>query len=246
MKTITTLVLSLCLVAGPAHAAVITVFETNDNGNAAALDGSAAGDTVVLTQSNSDPIGMTFVRVQADIQGNSKNQTIGMTAGTMGISNEKWGDPSQGMEFSFDKDLDFIGMEFSLNAGTGLSLFSAAWKDDATGQSGGAGANAWTFTSDGSVGSFKFFGTGVYDFSAGTFSTVPAGESITVHRSSGGSSGVGMNSFTVNVVPEPSSFVLSGLGGVALCLLRRQTCFTVCHGAQVRRRQRRVLLTTQP
>lgn len=89
---------------------------------------------------------MEFLRVQSDIANNSENQTIGMDIDSMGIGNDKWGGPSQGMKFSFDQSIDFLGMEF-ISGSTAITLESTAWGSDLTGQSG----TGWTFTSDGTT-----------------------------------------------------------------------------------------------
>lgn len=136
----------------------------------------------------------------------------------MGIGNDKWGDPSQGMIFSFDLAVDFNEISF-IAGSTALTLESTAWGSDTTGQSG----TGWTFTSDGTIGSFKFAGAGTYDFSTGNFSTVAKSTAISLYRSSGGSSGIGMSSFEIaTVVPEPSSVVLTALGLLAVGVMRRK------------------------
>lgn len=224
MKLPPTLLLSIALMTG-SHAA--TIFLTNNSaktlasneGDAVVLLGAGAGATRTLTLSADDggaTIDMTFIRVQSDIAGNSGNQTIGMDADSMGIGNDKWGDPSQGMEFTFDQDIDFLGMEF-ISGGTAITLESTAWGLDANGQTG----SGWTFSSDGTTGQLRIVGAGDYDFSTGTFSSVTAGTSMIMRRNSGGGSGIGMASFTISsVIPEPSALLLGGLG--FLVMLRRR------------------------
>ena len=190
----------------------------SNEGDAAVLDGAGAGNTRTLTLSSGDGLGtidMSFIRVQSNIADNSANESIGMDGDSMGIGNDKWGDPSQGMEFSFDQAIDFLGMEF-ISGGTAITLTSTAWGSDTTGQSG----TGWTFSSDGSTGTLRIVGAGDYDFSTGTFSTVAADTPMIMRRNSGGGSGIGMASFTINVIPEPSAALLGGLG--ALLLLRRR------------------------
>ena len=219
-------VAGLAFVAAPAHAA--TVFLGNNTapktlasneGDAAILQGASAGDTRALTLSADDgggTLNMTFIRVQSNIADGTGNTSIGMDGDSMGIGNDKWGDPSQGMEFSFDQPIDFLGMEF-ISGGTAITLTSTAWGGDADGQSG----TGWTFSSDGSTGTLRIQGAGDYDFSTGTFSTVAANTAMLMRRNSGGGSGIGMASFTVEVIPEPSSLALLGLGGLLMARRRR-------------------------
>ena len=230
MKLPPILLLSAALVT-TSHSA--TTFLTNNTvsktlasneGDGAPLAGAGSGDTRALTLSADDGAGtlnMTFDRVQSNIAGNSGEETIGMSSTAMGIGNQRWGDPSQGMVFSFDQEINFLGIEHNrVGSGTGITLSSTAWGNDLTGQSGGSGSNAWTFTSNGTTGTFSFSGFGDYDFSTGTFSSVTAGTLITKRRNSGGGSGTEMGSFTIEVIPEPSALLLSGLG--FLMLLRRR------------------------
>ncbi|MGA0900203.1 MAG: hypothetical protein ACO3SO_07350 [Luteolibacter sp.] len=223
MRILISPLLSLCIAAS-GHAA--TTFITNlspktlasNEGDGLPLDGAGAGATRTLTLSTDDgggTIDMTFIRVQSDIAGNSGNVTIGMDADSMGIANDKWGDPSQGMEFSFDQDINFLGMEF-ISGSTAITLESTAWGLDADGQTG----TGWTFSSNGTTGTLRIQGAGNYDFSTGTFSTVAADTAMIMRRNSGGSSGIGMASFTIDVIPEPSAALFGGLG--ALLLLRRR------------------------
>ncbi|QTN31032.1 PEP-CTERM sorting domain-containing protein [Akkermansiaceae bacterium] len=227
MNIPTQLVLGFCLMAVPAHAA--TVFLTNNTasktllsnqGDALPLLSAGAGNIRTLTLSADDgggTINMEFLRVQTDIAGNSGNTSIGMDADSMGISNDKWGDPSQGMEFSFDQPIAFLGMEF-IAGSTAITLESTAWGSDTTGQTG----TGWTFTSDGTTGQLRIVGAGDYDFSTGTFSTVAADTPMIMRRNSGGSSGIGMASFTIAVIPEPSSAALLGIAGCVFFLRRRR------------------------
>lgn len=219
-------VLGLALVSGPTYAETIFIGNNtspktlaSNEGDALPLLGAGGGDTRTLTLSSDDgggTIDITFIRVQSSITGNSGNTTIGMDADSMGIGNDKWGDPSQGMEFTFDQAIDFIGMEF-ISGGTAITLESTAWGSDADGQSG----TGWTFTSDGTTGQLRIEGAGDYDFSTGTFSSVSAGTAMLMRRNSGGGSGIGMASFTIEVVPEPSSLALIGLGGLMIARRRR-------------------------
>lgn len=100
------------------------------------------------------------------------------------LETTKWGDPSQGMEFSFDQPVDWLGMEF-ISGGTAISITSTAWGADLDGQTG----TGWTFTSDGSTGTLRIQGAGDYDFSTGTFSTVAADTPLLMRRTSGGVAG---------------------------------------------------------
>jgi hypothetical protein len=227
MNLPTRIILGLGLIAAPAQAA--TVFLTNNTspktllsnqGDAAVLAGAGAGDIRTLTLSADDgggTIDMEFIRVQSNIADNSGNQTIGMDADSMGIGNDKWGDPSQGMEFSFDQPISFLGMEF-IAGGTAITLESSAWGSDLNGQTG----TGWTFTSDGTTGTLRIQGQGNYDFSTGTFSTVAADTPMLMRRNSGGGSGIGMASFTISVIPEPSVLLLGALATPALLLRRRR------------------------
>ena len=152
---------------------------------------------------------------QSLLRKDTGNTSIGMDADSMGISNDKWGDPAQGMEFSFDQPIDFLGMEF-ISGGTAITLTSTAWGADANGQTG----TGWTFSSDGTTGTLRIQGAGNYDFSTGTFSTVAADTPMLMRRNSGGGSGIGMASFTIDVIPEPTAAFLGSLG--LLGLLRRR------------------------
>ena len=144
--------------------------------------------------------------------------TLGMDSDSMGVNNAAWGN-DQRWHFSFDQDVSFDALTFFGNA-TNYAFESTAWKDDAN----TSGSN-WTFTSDGTTGTFTFTGPGgaaeLFDFSSAGVANVIAGTEIRIYTT-GGSTGGQMQSFTITPVPEASTFVILLAGVSGLCLIRRR------------------------
>lgn len=184
----------------------------SNEGDTAILEGLGATDTASLTLSADDgggTIGINIIQLGSFYSGGTAG-VVGMDGDSMGYNNGAFGGPSQWMRFSFDEEVDFSGFT---TTNSNLSLRSNAWANDTTGQSG----TGWTFTSNGTFGEFVVSGGG--DFSGGTFSTVAAGTAIDII---GNGSGNGVESFEITVIPEPSTFALMGLVGLAVFFLRRR------------------------
>lgn len=213
-------VAGLSFLAAPTNAA--TTFITNTSGNASALQGAGAGATTALTLSATDGGGTLNVNTIGVFVGGAT--TLGMDGDSMGVSNDKWGDPTQTWSFSLDQTVDFGGFEFFGGSLT-YTFESVAWKDDAN-----ASGTNWSFTGNGTIGKFTFSYSGgstnvvnaeSYDFSTAGVSSVPAGTQMSIYKS-GGASGGQMASFTLTPIPEPSALVLAGAGVIGLALRRRR------------------------
>lgn len=199
---------------GAANAA--TTFVTTTGGNAAALDGHIAGSSAELTLSAGDgggTIGLNTIGVFRD----TTPKALSMTSTSMGVENEKWGTTDQRWIFSFDQAVDFDALGFS-GTSNGMILESAAWKDDAS-----ASGSNWSFSSNGTVGTFSFNSSNgpTFDFTGANVSSVAAGTEIKIQHASG-AGGAEMTSFTITPIPEPSAIALTCLGGLALILRRRR------------------------
>jgi len=78
-----------------------------------------------------------------------------------------------------------------------------------------------SFSSDGTIGIFDLSGTS--DFTASGVSDVAAGTSIEFGYFGSTTGGTELSSFTISVVPEPSSFaLLAGCFGLAWIMVRRR------------------------
>lgn len=223
---LTALTVCTALATGSANAA--TIFDVSSTGaNGGALDGDTAGTTTTLTLSPADgggTIDLTNIKVD---QGTPTQLKI--ANGTMGTSNEKWGNTSL-WEFSLDQEVSFDGFTFATNLNnTPFKLTSSAWvttpavpnADDQTGP-------GWSF--DGETGSFSFNAhadtlggndDGVIDFTSATVAHVAADTKISLSVT--GVNGGGMTSFTITPypVPEPTTLALIGLGGLMIVKRRR-------------------------
>jgi hypothetical protein len=205
-----------------------TVFLTNNTasktlasneGDAAALEGNVANDTTALTLSaddNSETINLTTISI-VDQNGET---ALGMDADSMGATNDKWGN-SQNWTFSFDQIISFDALDFK-TINEDMTLQSTAWATDAD----ATGSN-WSFTSDGTLGTFSILGDangpGTYDFTSAGVASVAADTAITFGFLGGAQGGEELTSFTISVVPEPSAFgLLAGCFGLTWVMLRRR------------------------
>lgn len=190
-----------------------TVFLTNDNGNAAALDGANAGTTTALTLSAADGGGTINLSTIAAVDGSASS--LGMTAASMGVTNEKWGG-GQYWTFSFDQEISFDGFGGSGTGNATFGIRSSAWVGATVDDS----AEDWSFISG--TGEFRANVTQFqsFDFTSAGVANVAAGTSITIEHV-GGSSGALMTDFTITPIPEPSAAILGGLGLLALLRRRR-------------------------
>ncbi len=179
-----------------------------DDGNNNGLDQDTAGASTALTLSADDGSG-TIIITTSDVSGSNK---LVMDGDSMGHGNDKWGN-SQNWTFSLDQTISFDALTFK-TINEDMTLHSAAWKDD-----GATSGTNWTFASDGTLGTFTFDGTS--DFTGNGFSNVAAGTAITFGFLGSAGGGEELTSFTINVIPEPSSALLGGLGLLALLRRRR-------------------------
>ncbi|MCG8583966.1 MAG: PEP-CTERM sorting domain-containing protein [Pirellulales bacterium] len=219
-----TLVIALAsYAAAPSQAA--TTFITNDTvgkilasdeSDAAALDGNGATDATTLSLSSDDGGGDITITTVA-LTGSS---SLGMDADSMGNGNDKWGS-GQSWTFDLDQEIAFDAISM-FTFGENMTLQSSAWIGDANTTGSG-----WTF--DGTTGRFTLLGsagpTVTFDFTSAGVSNVAAGTDIFFGFLAGATGGEQMASFTISVippVPEPSSVVLVGLGGLFLLLRRRR------------------------
>lgn len=213
----------MALLAAPTDAA--TIFETNINGNASALEGVGAGSETDLTLSAADGGGTIKLTTIGAFNGTNP-QTMGMTADGFGVGNDKWGNTNQRWLISFDQNVSFDGIGFT-NAGgngEGLRIESSAWANAVVDDSG----QNWTFSSDATQGGFNILGGNgpLFDFSAAGVADVTAGTQITIRHNSG-NGGSRMTQFTitpiadVNPIPSPTA-ALAGLVGLAGLGMRRR------------------------
>jgi hypothetical protein len=171
------------------------------------------GDSTVLTLSVDDGGGaITFTTTAI-----AANNNLFMDSDSMGHGNDKWGH-SQNWTFSLDKTISFDAIDmFSYNET--MYLQSSAWVGDAN-----TSGTGWTF--DGTTGTFSLLGSAgtdpLFDFTSAGVSDVAAGTDIFFGYTGSAGGGEQMRSFTITVIPEPSTALLLGLGGGLLCLLRRR------------------------
>jgi len=173
----------------------------------------AGGDSTVLSLSADDGGGaITFNTTSLSSGGNLFMDTI-----SMGHNNSKWG-ASQTWTFNVDQPISFDKIHISSLNENGLRLQSSAWVGDA--DTSGTG---WTF--DGTTGTFALsssVGTDFnFDFTTAGVSDVAAGTDITWGFPSSAGGGERMESFTITVIPEPSSLALIGIGGLLIARRRR-------------------------
>ncbi|MEM9348150.1 MAG: PEP-CTERM sorting domain-containing protein [Planctomycetota bacterium] len=174
-----------------------------DDGNNNGLDRDRTGNSTVLSLSAEDgggPITFTSTNV-------SGNNQLFMDQNTMGHGNAKWGS-NQNWTFTLDQTVRFDGLDFAVNESS-YSLRSVAWKDDAA-----ASGTGWSFTSDGTIGIFSLTNGQIYDFTSAGVSNVSAGTEIGFGAFGGANGGELLRSFTITVIPEPSSLALIGLGSL--------------------------------
>lgn len=196
-----------------------TVFHTNTNGNASALESAGADVVTPLTLSAEDGGGTINLTTISAYSG-ATAQTLGMSVDGMGVGNDKWGSGPQGWVFSFNQIVSFDGIGFSTSGGNGegLKIESTAWANaivDDTGQD-------WSFSSDGTSGIFSILaGNGpTFDFTSAGVASVAAGTPIIIEHNAGNGGGQ-MTEFTITAIPEPSTALLGGLGMLALLRRRR-------------------------
>ncbi|MCH7225125.1 PEP-CTERM sorting domain-containing protein [Haloferula sp. A504] len=213
---------SLALAAS-SHAA--TVFVTNDNGNAADLDGAVATTVTPLTLSAGDGGGTLNVTTLSVLQ-DAKENSLGMDGNSLGVAGDRFGINNGNFQtwiFSFDQTLSFDGVQFidevtNTNRDS-MSISSSAWE----GLTGVTDGSNWTFDSvTGTIttGDVPYSST-VYDFTGAGLANITSGTSITI-AFAGGNGGTGLESFTVSVIPEPGSLALISLAGLSLLARRRR------------------------
>jgi hypothetical protein len=187
----------------------------SNEGDAAALEGATPGTATPLTLSSDDGGGsITLTSTEISAAGE-----LGMDADSMGNGNDKWGN-DQRWTFEFDKPVSFDALTM-ITIDEDMILQSTAWGTDSD-----ATGSKWSFTSDGTTGTFSIFGSnsgpGTYDFTSAGVSTVAAGTEMTFGFPGGATGGEELSSFTISVIPEPASLSLMGLGGLMLLPRRKR------------------------
>ena len=205
-----------------------TTFITNTGGNAAALEGDAAGTVTGLTLSAEDGGGTINLKTIAIHSSGADPEELGMNTVSMGVSNEKWGTAFgapgyQLWRFSFDQEIDFLGLGFIAGGGDiKMRLSSTAW----AGETGTTGTG-WSFSSTGIEGTFTINSAdspASLDFSSAGVSSIAADTEMTIaFDGAEADGGIQMTSFTIAAVPEPSSAAaLFGVVGLCAVALRRR------------------------
>jgi hypothetical protein len=204
-KTILTIAASATLVSG-ASAATPVVFEFNTSSNAIngdliladahddAIDGETTA-TVFSLESILSGLTITITPSQNDISYTGSGLGIN-TGGTLSAS-------ADALIFSFNRAITFDFLDVGSFTDGGNDAVSLSYSNSnptvslASGEFDNNTSDTIDFTSD---------------------NALAANESFTISRDSGSFS---IEGFNVTVVPEPSSTILLGLGGLALILRRR-------------------------
>ena len=199
--------------------------------NNSGLDGAGVGDMVTFTNGDGDEIVVTVegFEVPTIVDGvfsSVTNDTANFNisgGGGLGINNLNFGQTpfanaggdgtdSNDINFgesgviSFDQDVVFT--QFDIQNGSGDDEGLTVLVDGIAQLSPALGTS----------GNVPIVGTGLEGL------VITAGTEITIAAVGGVDDGVGLrvDEFTVNVVPEPASLALLGLGGLAICGRRRK------------------------
>ena len=201
-----------------------TTFVTNDNGNAADLDGAVATTITSLTLSSEDGGGTLNLTTSSVLLSNAES-ALGMDANSLGVNGDKFGinggDP-QTWIFSFDQTLSFDGFtlidESANNTRDTMYITSSAW----IGNTVTDGSN-WSFNSTtGTITTDDIpYSSTAYDFTGAGLANITSGTTITMALATG-NGGTGLQSFTVSPIPEPSTALLAGLFSLTGVMRRRR------------------------
>jgi len=170
------------------------------------LDGLDLGSTILTS-------GVFTVSLTATTIVSAAHGVFNVTASAFGINADGGGDDTdtfdagggtESMTFSFNINGTFVAADFNLITGSGLPT------EDIGNLSFSLGGLSTNFHNANTDGSDVFLVNQAFS----------VGEEITIAHVDG--NGFGLETITIDVVPEPTSVALLGMGAVSLCIFGRR------------------------
>lgn len=204
----------LVVAATNASAAVFVRFDGFPPGGQNAFDGSAANNPNQENNNYADGLSALVTRTLTDLDnGNSVVYTLTPTGGTFGSSGNSLGvggnallDGSELIVIEFSAPVSILGLTWQgVSGGEFVNVTPEGGSTFTVGLAGGG------FTPDFSMG--NSFGNSFRNTNNLTPIEIGAGETLTI---AAGNGTVGLAGINADVIPEPASLALLGLGGLMM------------------------------
>ncbi|MEZ5325594.1 MAG: PEP-CTERM sorting domain-containing protein [Verrucomicrobiales bacterium] len=212
-----TALLALTASVMPALGVAIIGFANTDT-----FEGDGVGDTAGPFNDPATGISATFTTTSLSTGLlNPNSGTLGIDAA--GADTADAFDASESWGFSLDSDAEWVGIDFGSFSTTTetFSVFSPSWVGLSIVPTHAeimfaSGSGTFTFTSGTTSDNYD-----LNDLSGGTALPLPSGTSMTIAFASTASDTAQLQGLSFNLVPEPSSAILT-LAGLGLLLFRRR------------------------